>query len=96
MKARQRTVIAIVALATLTACQSIPEAPTVVKVPYAVPCIAAEDMPARPKLATDAELLTMPDAAFVLALAADRLERSRYMALTDALLTGCIGLTSTR
>lgn len=75
----------------LTACQSIPDAPTEVRIPVAVSCIDA--MPDKPRLVTDAELLVMPDAAFILALAADRLERAKYMAVTDALLIACIATT---
>lgn len=74
----------------LSGCQSIPDAPTEVRIPYAIPCISAADMPAKPQLVTDAELLLMPDAAFILALAADRLERQKYMAVSDALLAACL------
>jgi len=76
------------AVLLLAGCASLPDAPTVVNVPIAVPCLDA--LPEKPRFVTDGELLTMPDAAFVLALAADRLERGKYMALTDALLAGCV------
>lgn len=72
----------------LAGCQSIPEVPTVVKIPYAVPCIS--EIPPKPALVTDAELLAMPDAAFVIALAADRIERGKWMAVAEALLSGCV------
>jgi len=84
----RRTLVAIAAILSLSACQSIPEAPTVVKIPVSVPCLS--ELPARPKLVTDAELLTMPDSAFVLALAADRLERAKYMAILEATLQACV------
>jgi len=79
------------AVLLLAGCASLPDAPTVVKVPVSVPCLS--ELPARPALVTDAELLQMPDAAFVLALAADRLERGKYMAVTEALLAGCVAPT---
>lgn len=82
-------VIPLIAL-FLSGCQSIPDAPTEVRIPYAVPCISAADMPAKPQLVTDAELLAMPDAAFVIALAADRLERAKYMAATEAVMLACL------
>jgi len=72
----------------LTACQSIPEAPTVVKIPIIAPCI--DTIPPKPPLVTDAELLAMPDSAFVIAIAADRIERGKWMAVAEAVMAGCL------
>jgi len=72
----------------LSGCSSLPDAPTEVLIPVAVSCLS--EIPPLPPLVTDAQLLAMPDAAFVLALAADRLERQKYMAITAALLQACL------
>lgn len=72
----------------LTGCAGLPDAPREVFVPVAVSCV--DTLPDRPALVTDAELLAMPDAAFVLALAADRLERGKWMAVAEATLQACV------
>jgi len=72
----------------LAGCAGLPEVPRETKIPVSVPCI--EVLPTMPILVTDAQLLAMPDSAFVLALAADRLERQKYMAITAALLQACL------
>lgn len=80
-----------VALALLLAgCAGLPDAPREVKIPVPVPCLS--ELPTKPVFVTDAELLAMPDAAFVIALAADRLERAKYMAVTEALLLACVSV----
>lgn len=80
-----------VALALLLAgCAGLPDAPRETLIPVATPCIEAADLPKPPVFVTDAELLALNDAAFVIALAADRLERIKYMAVTEALLTACV------
>jgi len=87
----QRTLLGIAAIfliLPLTACQSTPNAPTEALIPVSVPCI--EVLPTMPILVTDAELLAMPDAAFIIALAADRLERAKYMVLADAVMQACV------
>lgn len=78
------------AIITISGCQSIPDAPRETLIPVATPCLSTDQLPIPPKLVTDAELLTLNDAAFVLALAADRLERAKYMAVTEALLAACV------
>lgn len=72
----------------LTGCAGLPDEPREVLVPVATPCLT--EIPAKPSLVTDAQLLLMPDAPFVLALAADRLERAKWMAVADALLVACV------
>lgn len=72
----------------LTGCASIPETPTVVKIPIISPCIT--EIPPMPQLVTDAELLAMPDSAFVIALAADRIERGKWMAVAGATMRACL------
>lgn len=84
------TVFMVAAIITISGCQSIPEVPRETLIPVATPCLSTDQLPIPPKLVTDAELLAMGDAAFVIALAADRLERIKYMAVTEALLTACV------
>jgi len=76
------------AVLLLAGCAGIPDAPTVVKIPVSVSCIT--EIPPKPQLVTDAELLAMPDAAFVIALAADRIERGKWMAVASAVMAGCL------
>lgn len=90
MKTRQRTVIAIVALASLTACQSIPDAPTEVKIPYPVPCLTQADIPKSPDFVTDAALSAMTDGDLILSLAADRRQSQGYRAEMEAVIRGCV------
>jgi len=72
----------------LAGCQSLPPAPTEVRVPVAVPCL--DKMPDRPEFATDAQLASMDDYRFVLALAKDRLERQGYIATIEAIMQACV------
>ena len=73
----------------LAGCQSLPDAPREVLVPVAIACLNAADLPARPAFAADADLAKMSDAALILALRANDLERQRYLPQVDALLVGC-------
>lgn len=75
-------------LALLLAGCALPNAPTEVLIPVSTPCLT--EIPPLPDLVTDAQLLAMPDAAFVLALAADRLERAKWMAVAQAVMEGCV------
>jgi len=61
-----------------------------VKVPVPVPCVQADEVPARPTFLTDPQLHAMPDYNLVLALAADRRKRQIYEALLEATLTACV------
>lgn len=90
MKTRQRTVIAIVALASLTACQSIPDAPTEVRIPVPVACISADQLPKPPAFVTDADLLKMTDGDLILSLATDRRQNQGYRAELLAVIQGCV------
>jgi len=72
----------------LVGCAGLPQAPTEVLIPIASPCIS--EIPPMPALVTDAQLLAMPDAAFVLALAADRLERGKWMGIAESVMLACV------
>ncbi len=72
----------------LSGCQSIPDAPSEVKIPVPVPCI--ETMPTAPALISDADLLALPDGPFVIALGIDRKQRAGYIAELEAVLQACV------
>ncbi|WP_290890625.1 hypothetical protein [Arenimonas sp.] len=68
--------------------------PVEVRVPYAVSCVAAADLPAPPTLLTDAELARLPDGDLVLAVEAQRRALRAHRAKTDALLAACARVPS--
>lgn len=74
----------------LAGCESIPVAPQVteVKIPVQVKCLG--EVPKKPKLITDAELLQLDYAQFVTALHKDRLERDIYEIQLESAIAGCI------
>ena len=74
----------------LPACQSIPDAPTEVRIPYPVPCLSAADLPKPPAFVTDADLLKMTDGDLILSLAADRKQNQGYRAEMEAVMMGCV------
>ena len=67
-----------------------PPAPIVteVRIPVRVECI--EEVPKRPDLVTDEELLQLDDGDFVTALHIDRLRRDGYEAQLEAAVEGCL------
>ena len=58
-----------------------------VRVPVPVPCIA--EMPARPAVMTDAELLALDDYRAVVALRRDRMLLVQYAAEAEAVMRPC-------
>jgi hypothetical protein len=74
----------------LAGCESIPVAPIVteVKIPVQVKCLG--DVPIKPKLITDAELVKLDYAQFVTALHKDRLERDIYEIQLESAIAGCL------
>lgn len=76
-----------IAILLLSGCQSIP---TETLIPVPVPCIAQDEIPAKPPFATDATLLAMPDAAFIIALGIDRQMRIKYIGELEAVMTACV------
>ena len=71
-------------------CQSIPDAPTEVRIPVSIACITAADVPKSPIFATDAELAKLPDGDLILSLAKDRRQNQGYRAELEAVISGCV------
>lgn len=63
--------------------------PVEIRVPYAVSCVAAADLPAPPALLTDAELARLPDGDLVLTVESQRRALRAHLRKTDALLAAC-------
>lgn len=70
----------------LAGCAGI-EVPKEVRVPVAVPCV--EQVPQRPSMMSDQELLALDDYGLVVALARDRRVRQGYIVELEATLEGC-------
>jgi len=75
-----------VLLLALSGCAS--TMPDTVMVPVPVPCI--DEMPKRPALATDGDLLKLLDTAFIIALGIDRQQRVKYIGELEATLQACV------
>lgn len=71
----------------LAGCASGPQIPKEVRVPVPVSCI--DQVPQRPSMLSDAELLALDDYGLVIALARDRRVRQGWEATIEALLEGC-------
>lgn len=85
-----KRIVLLVSTICLAGCESLPVAPQVteVKIPVQVKCLG--DVPKKPKLITDAELLQLDYAQFVMALHKDRLERDIYEIQLEIAIAGCI------
>jgi len=62
-----------------------------VQVPVAVPCVQADEIPARPAFLADRDLYALGDYDLVLSLAKDRRQRQVYEALLEGVLSACVG-----
>jgi hypothetical protein len=71
----------------LVGCASGPQIPKEIRVPVPVACI--DQVPQRPSMLSDAELLALDDYGLVLALARDRRVRQGWEATIEALIEGC-------
>lgn len=80
--------VAIIGMISLSGCAT--QSPQVVKVPYAIPCLTADQLPAAPKAKTDAELAKLDDFQLVINLAADRLEYRRHSNELSAVISACV------
>ncbi len=94
MSAARRTSslpIALVALALAAGCKSLPEikVPETVKVRVPVPCIAPADVPQRPTLRTEADLMAMDTYRRTLAAWSDLKRYEAYAAELEAVVQGC-------
>jgi len=78
--------ISLLTIILLSGCAS--TMPETVNVPIPVPCI--DQMPQRPALATDADLLKLVDTDFIVALGIDRQQRVKYIGELEAVLQGCV------
>lgn len=74
----------------LAGCATNQPLPTIVKVPYALPCLTADQLPKSPYARTDAELAKMSDFDLVINISADRLEYRRYATEASAVLLACV------
>ena len=63
--------------------------PIPIKIQVPIPCITADQLPAAPKAATDADLAKLDDGDLVLTLAADRIEYRRHSNEASAVLVAC-------
>jgi hypothetical protein len=68
--------------------------PREVRVQVPVPCIAPADVPQRPELMSDGEMLALDSYRATWALWGDRLERQGYEAKLEAVVEGCSRLPS--
>ena len=62
-------------------------APTVIRVPVPVPCVV--ELPAEPRISTDAELRAMSDYRLILVIARERLHLLGYAGEIRAAAEGC-------
>jgi hypothetical protein len=70
-------------------CSTALPVPTTIRVPIVQSCISASDVPQRPPLASDTDLLAMDDRDFVLALARDRERLMLYVDTLETVVTMC-------
>lgn len=80
-------IIWILVSCALAGCASGPQIPKEIRVPVPVPCI--DQVPQRPSMLSDAELLALDDYGLVIALARDRRVRQGYIAELEATVEGC-------
>ncbi len=73
----------------LTGCETLSPKPIVteVKIPVRVKCLG--EVPQKPNLITDAELIQLDPAKFVTELHKDRIQRDIYMTLLESAIAGC-------
>ena len=80
---------ATILILSLSGCGSIlPAIPSVLKIPVAVPC--ADAVPARPKLATDQELMALDDYRLILTLRSDGIKARDHIGVLEATLQACV------
>ena len=73
----------------LAGCAATPTAiPIKIQVP--VPCLTTNDLPIRPQISSDADLLKMADGDLILSVAADRIALRAYAGEMDAVIQACI------
>jgi hypothetical protein len=80
----------LLAVSFISGCQSIPDVPKEVRIPYPVPCLEFKDLPAKPPFLTDSEMAKMSDADLVISLRTDQLNYRGYLPLVEALIQACV------
>ncbi len=81
-------VVSVVACVSMMGCETIPPPPQRISVAVPVACLPST-MPARPAIATEAELALMDDYKYVLAIFLDRRALLDYSAELEAVLLAC-------
>ena len=81
--------LSLVFAALLAGCASTVEIPKEVRVPVPTPCIAPQDKPQRPLLASDAELLALDRYKRTHALWGDRIARQAYQSELETIVEAC-------
>lgn len=86
---RSQIAIAIAVILPLLGCETLPEVRTV-RIPIPVSCVSQSDLPQRPKILTNQELLSLSDGNLVLKLAQERLELLKFSGEQGAILVNCV------
>jgi hypothetical protein len=73
----------------MVGCAVSPGVPDRISIPVGVSCLPASGVPARPPIATDAELSGMDDFHLVLALRHNATRLADYVAELEAVLSAC-------
>lgn len=76
-------------VALVSGCATSLPVPAEVRIPVPVPCLDAEQVPARPALTPDGILRALPAGDLVLTLARERARLAAYAAEAEPLLDGC-------
>jgi hypothetical protein len=79
----------LLACGALAACSSAVKVPERVNVEVPVPCVKPADVPARPQLRSESDLMAMDRYRRTLALWSDWLKLQIYTAKLEAIATGC-------
>ena len=85
-----KRIVLLMSTICLAGCESLPVTPQVTEVYKTVQVKCLGEVPKKPKLITDAELLQLDYAQFVTALHKDRLERDIYERQLETAIAGCI------
>lgn len=94
--ALNRKLTLMLGMLVISGCASTVEIPREIKVPVPVACIAQQDKPQRPPLASDAELLALDTYRRTWALWGDRANREAYASKLEAIAEGCSRIPAIR
>ncbi len=79
----------LIGLVLMSGCTSLKPVVTEVEIPVAVPCLKPEQLPARPVLTSDADLMALGDYHLALRIARERNQLAAYAAAAGPLLEQC-------